>query len=924
MNAYNETVLEHQVSSLVENQFPEFYRDSGPIFVAFVKEYFKWLEGSQTVSNTAFVGKGYLKIQAGNTTVQGFGTDLFSTFANGDTVAIYSEDSIKSYQLAIVNNAVNSSIMTLTSSPSFSSSNSWYTTTYTQNNPNYYMRRFLEVKDIDTTTEDFLVYFKEKYLKNIQFTTKTDIQTLLKHSLNLYRAKGTPRAIDLLFRAVFGIPASVYYPSEDIFSLSSGQWNIPKYLEISLKENSIKLIGKQIVGSSSGATAFAESLIRRTVKGRLIDVLYISAIEGNFIVGESINSADNVLDTSDWPAVVGSMTEAIVDSSGSGSFFNVGDVVDIFSNYGEQGKAVVQNVTDITGIVNFSLDNGGFGYQNTAQVLVSQQILSVSNVHIDANNNNYGYVYMFDHMVEPLANITYTNITSNLAAGDLIYNWSANAIIGTGRVLTSAPNTSTTGYVWVSELSGTLNGSALYTASNTKVVNVGSYTNAYCTANVIGYYPNTVHTVTSRTGNFIVGEEIYQVDQYGLLVANGTLAKFETVSGNTAKVTVSNTYGIFKLNNLLNGRLSNTMANIQSTDIFVGYISRSNTFYSTTNNYVYFANSLSNGTITAISQGTLANVTYDPNMIYTESVVLANDYISPKLSTSLAAVTYNFAAFPSGNLTTGTISQLLANQAYTVGKIAQLSGINKGSGYNQAPIVKIYDPIVSARYKQDVILDVTGVDGVFQVGELVTQTIPGSRGIVKSANSTEIRVEQLRVAEANNFVITANTNTVLMGAQSLASANVIEVDIDTRTNYLGFNAQIGTNVLTAPGAVTNLQIIQSGFGHIQADSIRFVPEGQDFNYSDAGFGFANLDHQGFSRGYYKKKGGWLSDQSKLFDGIYYQNYSYEVRTSITLDKYEEMLKQILHVAGTKYFGALYYRSYVQSNCAVSKATITVA
>jgi hypothetical protein len=64
---------------------------------------------------------------------------------------------------------------------------------------------------------------------------------------------------------------------------------IPQYLEVSLSEHNIKFIGKQIVGLTSGATAFVERVIRRTVQGKFIDVIYISTIVGNFVTGEKIN-----------------------------------------------------------------------------------------------------------------------------------------------------------------------------------------------------------------------------------------------------------------------------------------------------------------------------------------------------------------------------------------------------------------------------------------------------------------------------------------------------------------------------------------------------------------------------------------------------------------------------------------------------------
>lgn len=923
---YYEAVLEKNISSLIASQWPEWYREYGPILVEFVRQYYIWLEGSQTISNTAFVGKGYVTVNAQNPVIVGSdGTDFTTFFANGDPIAIYKQDSIQDYDLLTVNNVVNSSYLTVTSDalPEFSSSNSWYTTAFLQYNANYYLRRYLENKDIDLTADSFLVYFKEKYLKNIQFDTATNIKTLLKHSLDIYRSKGTERAIDLLFRAVFALPASVYYPGDDIFRLSDGNWYQPTYLEISIKPQAIMLVGRQVVGATSGALGFAEALVRRTIKGRLIDVLYISAVKGNFLVDEKINSADNILAPAEAPVIVGSLTAAVVDIEGTGANYLVGDVVDIYSDYGEQAKGIVKGISNTTGQIIFNLVNGGYGYQASSEVLVSSEIVTVSSLVLPPTNNGDNYVYMFDTMVQPLTNVTYTAITSNLSVGDAIYAYTNNIITGQGRVIETTPNSATTGTLLISLLSGSLTGAAsLYTTANAKTITTGVFTNATCTANVIGYYANTTFNFINKTGSFILGEEVYQTDQYGLELANGSLSAVTTTIGSAGEIKVSNTYGVFGVNNLIRGRTSNASANLQTITIFVGVISVSNTFYTLPNNYVYFANSGSNGTITNISTGALANVTFSNSLLYTETVFLPTDYIETYLGVGISDTQYNFPGYPTGNLTSGTLEQMFANQSFTVGKVQQLTGINKGSNYNLAPIVRIYDPIISARYKKDMILNATNFSGVFKDGEIVTQASANSRGIVKMANTTQIWVEQLRVDESENFVPTTNSTTLLVGAESTATANIVSVMVDERSNYLGFNAQIDTQVKASPGAITNVQIIASGFGYQQSDSLRFVPTGASFDDPDAGFGFGTLINQGQSEGYYKRKGGWLSDQSRLYDGLYYQDFSYEIRASIALDKYEEMLRQILHVSGTKYFGALVYRAYVAATADVGSALIT--
>ena len=36
--------IEKNISTFVESQFPDFYKEDGPLFILFVKEYYKWLE----------------------------------------------------------------------------------------------------------------------------------------------------------------------------------------------------------------------------------------------------------------------------------------------------------------------------------------------------------------------------------------------------------------------------------------------------------------------------------------------------------------------------------------------------------------------------------------------------------------------------------------------------------------------------------------------------------------------------------------------------------------------------------------------------------------------------------------------------------------------------------------------------------------
>lgn len=358
--------IETTISQLVENQFPAFYRDEGPNFVAFVKAYYEWLEDSTQ----------YLTLE--DATNFNIGDTIFQTLSDGvpvrgtivskdGNVVAVTHEGLESFR-CIDNCGV---IHVVTSS----SGGNTYIRVSSPGGTLYQARNLFDYRDIDSTVDRFILYFKEKYLKNIQFDTASNKKQLIKHSLDLYRAKGTERAIDLFFKLVYGTDAKVYYPGDDLFRVSDGEWVRPRYLEITASDRAIDFVGKQITGVTSGATAFVERYIKRRVKDGVVAILYISNIRGEFVNFEALRT-DRVY--SDSPTVVGSLTEASVVTGGK--LFAVGDVVSFESTKGDRGTARVAEITNRTGVVDFLFNEGGFGYTLNAESLVSEKVIAVSNL----------------------------------------------------------------------------------------------------------------------------------------------------------------------------------------------------------------------------------------------------------------------------------------------------------------------------------------------------------------------------------------------------------------------------------------------------------------------------------------------------------------------------------------------------------------
>ena len=915
-------ITEKTVSNLVEQQFPEFYLTEGPTFVQFVKTYYQWLEGSQEVSVP--FAKGRVSFSAGNNTITGINTFFVDQFLPGDKIGLFYDDTDDNYQIFTVEDVASDISLTLddTFPLTYSSNSSLYGIVKVEQNPNYHIRRLNEYSDVDTTIDDFIVFFKEKYLKNIQFTTKTNTRQLIKHALDLYRAKGTPQGLALLFRLVFGVNVSLYYPGTDVFKLSDGQWFVPRYLELALRDATPQFVNKQIVGLNSGATAFVESVIRRSVKGRLVDIAYISSIRGNFETNEFINLSVNPIALEDCPAIIGSLGSIEIATIGTGINYAIGDTVDVFSDHGEQAKARVSDVSDVAGIVEFTLEDGGYGYTANAQILISEKILQVNNLVV-TNTAVIGvgkYFEVFDTITQPLAQIAYVHANNSFVANTPLYAYYSNGSpSGNGFILSANVTNSSVGSLLVALYSGNLNTSYIGTTGNAITANIGTYTDKTATGNAIGHYANCKMKVSNASvSDFGPGTVIYQQNSITLnITANGTISRYITDFGTNSYFAVINTFGAFdpSQNVMVQGSPTVNCA-ITALSLGIGVINITNDFYDLNGAFIQDTAANLTANVLTVSSGSGATYALSNSFNYVENVSLNTDLLSGYLSTLLNANTYGFPGNTSANLST-IMDQALTYSNVAIGKLTAIKGAAVGEDYDLAPITKVFEPLTYPYMDRSYwYLNITGATGQFKVGELVTQSGVNSRGLVKSANSTCVYVEMLRLLPNNFFVVTSNSTTVLTGTDTTFTANVTTVGANEGSDFIGLDAEIDAEAISATGAITALDITDSGVGFYDGEIVNFG----NANNDATGIGHAVVNKVGKAAGFYKQKGGLLSDTKKLFDGLYYQDYSYEIRSSVTLDKYEDMLKKIMHIPGTKYFGAFVYDT-VNETPITAKSTI---
>lgn len=495
----------------------------------------------------------------------------------------------------------------------------------TSNNAIYQTRRLPDFRDIDTTIDDFIVNFKEKYLKNVQFDTASNKKLFVKNALDFYRSKGSERSIDLFFRLVYGASADVYYPGDDLFKLSAGEWFEPIYLEMTRTDKNPEFIGKTITGTLSGATAFVDRLIRRNKSGKYIDVFYISNVEGNFQTGEVVKF-DADLDGN--PKIIGSMNFANVTSGGGG--FTVGEIIQFYSNNGGQGKAVVNSIANVTGVVDFSISDGGFGYNSSSQVLVSNVNLTLANV-VQTDTTRTILFDQFETVTQKLANISFDSANNDFSTGANVFSYYANNdLAGKGEIVfLSQAAGDTNGYMTIA-ISGDFRTTGnVYTQSNAIVANTVLYTDVSATGNLINYAANVTLYGIDTVGSYELGEVVYQSNVSVGEWANGIVSSIATEVSNTT-LTLTNVNGVFKLNTAITGRSSNATSNLVSFSNKVGLVQiSSNVFYTCTINSITTATSGVHAALSRKSAGNNATFAVG-NLLFAETTIINTDYINSK------------------------------------------------------------------------------------------------------------------------------------------------------------------------------------------------------------------------------------------------------------------------------------------------------
>lgn len=280
------------------------------------------------------------------------------------------------------------------------------------------------IRDIDRTYGRFLIYFKEKYLKDFPSPPDLDARFMIKHIQDLYRRKGTEESLRLAFQIFFEEEIEVFYPSTAILKPSDSKYGSSNYLELKPVQSRSSLDlrkGDRIRGSTSKATAFVDELIFLTIEAVTVPIVYMTNVNGTFAADDAIEVYRPGLTNPLFPGkiIYGSINNISVTRSNRSAGNKVGDILKIRSSlYGKDATCIVTSISETsTGIIDFAIEDGGWGYSantNLNELFISDQVIVIE----AANNFTIGDLDTLvanNSPVEPLdpaSNTVYTETVS--------------------------------------------------------------------------------------------------------------------------------------------------------------------------------------------------------------------------------------------------------------------------------------------------------------------------------------------------------------------------------------------------------------------------------------------------------------------------------------------------------------------------------
>ena len=375
-----------KISSIVDNQFPEFLRDESPLLVEFIKQYFISQEVKGASIDLITNLDEYTKVE--NLTNQIETTTLLEDISFDDSVIFVNSTNGFPDTYGLLK--IDSEIITYTAKTE---------TTFTgcvRGFSGIYNDQF-EFTVTESSShitgaiiENLSIIFLQKFLEKIknqlipgfqgrEFTENLNQTNFIQKSKGFYTTKGTDTSFQILFNALYGEPVKVIRPSDYLFTPSSAEYRVSKDLVVeALFGDPLLLENGTLFQDDQNGNNIAKgsiSKVEQILRGEKI--YYVISLDYDF--NKDINVSGSVFGEFYIHAKTKITSDVFADS----------DIIDVDSTVGFQksGSLLINN--EVISYTNKSLTQF-LGCTNITQNYLKG---------VDVINNDFAYGYSRNNVI---------------------------------------------------------------------------------------------------------------------------------------------------------------------------------------------------------------------------------------------------------------------------------------------------------------------------------------------------------------------------------------------------------------------------------------------------------------------------------------------------------------------------------------------
>jgi len=292
---------------------------------------------------------------------------------------------------------------------------------------------------------------------------------------------------------------------------------------------------------------------------------------------------------------------------------------------------------------------------------------------------------------------------------------------------------------------------------------------------------------------------------------------------------------------------------------------------------------------------------------------------SPRIIGSLSSidVTFSESGFTLGEVVTitdsGSFGKAIVTGVKKLNGIVDFAIVDGGNGYRLTSTVNV-SPSATGSNASFVVGSISNTTTI----NLTTTPITGALAVSFDATNYSAFAPNTSANSATPFANTFVLNPYTYGTiETLAgidpgdgyAANAT-VDVedsliyplripDGSGGFFGKNANITGTAAFGSGAIANLVVYDSGVGYTNGSVVTIT---SSTNNSIQAFGTVTSAKHGVGEGFFSDSKGFLNSDKFVHDNYFYQDYSYEVRANLALNKYAGVLRDLWHPAGVERFG----------------------